>query len=125
MNIPPFTEPLELPVVTDPRADSTADTVTITWTKPQGDGMSGYHLQCSAKNAEPDDKTQQELLLDNPDSCEAKFEGLKSDVTYVVNLSILCGDVKGDSVTVEIATSKGTVCVLSLVNDAMSDFWPI
>ncbi len=85
--------------VKDPKAESTLDTINLTWVKPE-DKVNGYRITCT-----PADAIDSEVRVD-AEVTSAKFEALVAGREYQLDIYAVYEDKEGQKVGVKKCTSK-------------------
>lgn len=86
--------------VTDLSAQSTTDTLTLTWKAPSCKAT-GYKVTCN-----PPDCPESEVKIDDLQTTQAEFKGLSVGKEYTVAVVTVNGEMMSDGVELKTNTSK-------------------
>ena len=86
--------------VTDLSAESTTDTIKLTWKAPSGD-KTGYKVTC-----DPPDSSKSAVSIDDGKTTQAEFKGLTAGKEYKLAVRAVCGDLESDGVELKTNASK-------------------
>ena len=89
--------------MTLPKVEADADSIQVTWTKPEGQ-VTGYHLTCTQKTTGDGDESRL-ITLDSGDATQATFDQLKNG-EYAVQITAVYGERKSEAVLVTAKTSE-------------------
>lgn len=86
--------------VKDPKAESTLDTIQLTWVKPEGE-VTGYRVVCQPKGGERSD-----VKLDGGDETSHELAGLVAGREHEMEIYTVNGEKESEKVTIKKFTSK-------------------